>query len=94
MTVRFAMESSLVRDGLSVRGGMVIIHQRTPGKDDIMVPASQLTHVSANKPLIRLPWPKARGSLTLRVGSKKYVLRRIPVDQLDEAVAALQDAMA
>lgn len=93
MTTAFSVKGNLVRDGFTVKGHTVTIHQRTPGKGDIIIPTSQITHISANKPFLRLPWV-SRGSLTLRVGSKKYVLRRIPIDQLEEAVDAVQDAMA
>lgn len=93
MTVRFTLASTLRRDGLTIDESTVTIHQRTMGKGDVTIPAQEITHVSTHMPGLTLPLMQAVGTLELRVGSKKYALRRLPVDELKEAEAALRDVI-
>ena len=93
MTARFTLDSTLRRDGLTIDESTVTIHQRTMGKGDITIPAKEITHVSTHMPGLTLPLMRAVGTLELRVGSKKYALRRFPVEELKEAEAALRDVI-
>jgi hypothetical protein len=80
------------RDGLLVDGNMVVIRQRGPRRGDITIRASDITEVRASRSAGDIPF--LHGSLNLRVGGKKYVLRRLPKAQRDVAVNVLRKAMA
>jgi hypothetical protein len=90
MTVRFTLASTLRRDGLTIDDSTVTIHQRTMGKGDITIPAKEVTHVSTHRPALTLPLLEAVGTLELRVGSKKYALRRLPLTELEQAETVLR----
>ena len=93
MTVRFTLDSTLGRDGLTIEDATVTIHQRTMGKGDVVIPSKEITHISIHKPAFTLPLMKAVGTLELRVGSKKYALRRLPITELEQAEAALKSVI-
>lgn len=93
MAVRFTLDSTLRRDGLTVEDSTVTIHQRTMGKGDVVIPSKEITHVSTHRPAFTLPLMEAVGTLELRVGSKKYALRRLPLAELDQAEAALKNVI-
>jgi hypothetical protein len=78
------------RDGLLVEGNLVVIRQRM-GKGDITVRAADITEVRGSRSMGELPF--LQGTLNLRVGGKKYVLRRLPKKQRDIAINALRAAM-
>lgn len=87
----FTLEKSLRRDGLTVTPAITTISQRM-GKGDIAIPTRTITAVSGYRAAYDIPFTE--GSLTIRCGSKKYVLRRLPKAQRDAAVQAIQQAMA
>jgi len=90
--IKFHLKPSLFHDGLTIEDGQVIIHQRTLGQGDIIIPLRDVTEVRGTQgiggPLV------IQGSLHLRVGSKKYALRHLPKKQRDAALRALQEAIA
>jgi hypothetical protein len=88
----FHLAPTLSRDGLTVDGGQIVIHQRTAGKGDISIRASDVTEVRPSHSQGDLPF--LQGSINLRVGGKKYVLRRLPKKERDTAVGALREAIA
>ena len=83
--------SSQFHDGLLIDGNSVVLRQRT-GRGDISIRASDITEIRASRSAGDIPF--LHGSLNIRVGSKKYVLRRLPKGQRDQALQALREAMA
>lgn len=90
----YTLKSTLGRDGLTINERTLTIHQRTMGKGDITIPTSDITSVGTHIPPFSMPFVKKVGTLELRVGSKKYALRRLPISDLVEAETALREVMA
>jgi hypothetical protein len=89
---KFHLAPTLSHDGLTIDDGQIVIHQRTLGKGDISIRPSDVTEVRASHSQGDLPF--LQGSINLRVGGKKYVLRRLPKKDRDAAMIALQEAIA
>ncbi|MCJ7510780.1 MAG: hypothetical protein MUP14_07840 [Dehalococcoidia bacterium] len=77
-------------DGLSIEKGTVTIHQKG-FKGDITIQARDITEVRASRSQGDIPF--LQGSINLRVGTKKYVLRRLPKGKRDAALVALRRVM-
>jgi hypothetical protein len=77
-------------DGLSIEKGMVIIHQRG-FSGDITIQGKDITEVRGSRSQGDIPF--MQGSINLRVGNKKYVLRRLPKAKRDAALIALRRVM-
>jgi len=73
-------------DGLEVYADRIILNQRTTGSGGIVIPKAQITEVRTQG-----MWSlDGRGyRLHLRVGPKKYVLRRLKKEEAEGAAAAI-----
>jgi hypothetical protein len=87
----FHIGRSLSHDGLTIEDGQLIIHQKG-FKGDIFVRPRDVTEIRASRSMYDIPF--LQGTLNLRVGGKKYVLRGLPKGQRDAALRALGKLVA
>ena len=90
----FSLEQRLGRDGLTVYPDRLEIHQRA-GKGDIYIPVREVTAISLGGNPYSLPFLglNRTRTLVLRVGSKKYVIRRLTSAEAKEAQEAIAQQM-
>ena len=83
---------TFMHDGLSVDEHFVTIHQRH-GKGDITIPLRSITGVTS---FTKKGWLFSRDTCRLQLvaGGKKWVVRRLSIAEQEEAVRAIQAAMA
>lgn len=96
MAQQLTHKGGLGRDGFTITPTLLTIHQRM-GKGDIVIPVRDITQVSIGKgsPLTGLvPGMNRNSTLEIRVGSKKYSVRRLTNEEAKAAQAALGEAMS